>query len=199
MYIRRINPDDNHLEVAHLIYGTDPYIYPFWLHDVPDKIGSISRLIDVRGSVFYRDNIYVAVADDHIVGVMVYLHAGGDYSYDYNWERQNHSNFSYAYEKYFRPTIAQAQMSSADTAVILNVCIAFDQRGKGYGKQMFHQVAIALCDNGFSRLLFDCLVENQTALKTYLGVGCEIVEKGYGFNGFDPSRPPRVVFLEHRF
>lgn len=199
MKVREINATDNRHEIAELIFGTDPFIYPFWLHGVSDKNGAIGHLIDMPGSVFYHDNLLVAEVDDRIIGIFGYLHSNGDFSYDYRWEHELQPNFPYAYEKYFSPTINQAKSSPEDTAVILNLCIAKDQRGKGYGQQLFSQAAEILHAKGFNHLVFDCLADNQAALKAYLNAGCEIVKKGFGFNGFDPNKPPEVVFLEKHF
>lgn len=199
MKVREVDADDSRHDIAELLYGTDPYIYPFWLYGVSDKHGALGNLIDMPGSVFYHDNLLVAEVDGRIVGVFGYLHAGGDYSYDYRWERILQTNFPYVYAKYFGPTIKQAKSSPEDTAVILNVCIAKDQRGKGYGQQMFSQAAEMLHAKGFNHLVFDCLADNQAALKTYLSAGCKIVKKGFGFNGFDSNQPPEVVFLEKHF
>lgn len=199
MLIRRMNPTDNYQEAAQALYGTDPYIYPFWLDGVADKTGAISRLFDTPGSIFYRDNIYVAVEDGHIVGVMAYLHAGSDYSYGYDRERGEQRNFQYTYDKYFGPLIEQARTSSSDTAVLTIACILSEHRGKGYGKQMFGEVVNMLHAEGFNYFTFDCLADNEVALKVYKGAEFKIFEEGYGFNGFDPSRPPKVVLLERRF
>lgn len=198
MIIREIQPNDDRHKIAELIYGTDPYIYPFWLDGVSDKLGAIGSLIDMPGSVFHCDNLLVAEENGQIIGVFGYLHAGGDFSYDYRWEHELQPNFPYVYAKYFDPTIKQAKSSPEDTAVVLNFCIAAEHRGKGYGKQMFTQAAEILRDRGFKHLVFDCLADNDAALQTYKSAGCEIVKNGFGFNGFDPNKPPEVVYLECR-
>lgn len=71
--IRKLCEDDDFMQVAKLIYLTDPYIYPYWFDSVEDGQKVICEMINLP-TIYNKNNITVAVMPNgEIAGMVVAL------------------------------------------------------------------------------------------------------------------------------
>lgn len=68
--VRPLAAGDDLRTVAHLIYLTDPYIYPYWFDSVDEGIAVITEMIDLP-TLYNRKNITVAILDGRVAGIIV--------------------------------------------------------------------------------------------------------------------------------
>lgn len=195
IHIQKASIFDDFERIAQLIFGTDEYIYPFWFEDDPRPMDTLAKLIGIQGSIFYYDHIFVAVESDKIMGIIVYLHARSNLTYDYHDCYQR--NFQYTYDNYLSHIIQQAKTASVDTAVLSNMCIAEEYRGRGLGVQIMSETVNAICAEGFRHLTLDCLAKNSAAMQTHQKAGFYLAGGDLGFNGYDPNKRPAVMRLNY--
>ena len=105
---RRAKKDDNFMEIAELIYETDPYIYPFWFNnDLDEAKKFLSKKINEKGFIFHYENIYVAydTTIDKIIGIICALDKSVNLDYNYGEIEKINSNYKITVNKYIKGVV----------------------------------------------------------------------------------------------
>ena len=120
------------LSVAHLIYGTDPYIYPAMCSaEEAEKI--LPRLLtDGVDAMFCKQNLFVARLQDRIISLILW-HEG-----PLIWNKNAYLNtcksenipVSPTFDQVAREYLGAYDRPAAEVSII-NVCVVPDLRGKG--------------------------------------------------------------------
>ena len=97
---RNLTLEDNLQQVAELIYKTDPYIYPTWFKHYDSWKDVLVKLIRTEGSVFNYKNIIVAVLENNIIGILIYLNENTDLNFNYNQYIKVNRYFKFTINKY---------------------------------------------------------------------------------------------------
>ena len=58
---RKANSNDNILEIATLLYNTDPYIYPYWFESLDNCLSVLPKLLLEEKFFFNINNLYVLI------------------------------------------------------------------------------------------------------------------------------------------
>ena len=185
---------DNFTRIARLIYGTDPYIYPFWFGSEDGSIMPLYHLIHTPGSIFAPDNIFVIeeIWQREILGVIVAVSSHSDLSYDYAELKATNEQYRFAIERYVEPSVRHARNADPDTIMVLDCCVAPEARRQGLGKTMLSGFMTLMQERGFRRFELDCLADNQPALALYHGLGFQDIKPGIGFDG---TNHPQVAIM----
>ena len=163
---RRAKYTDNFIEIAELIYKTDPYIYPFWFkNDMEEAIEILSKKIGEKGFIFYYENIYVAYDKtiNKIIGIICALDRTTDLNYDYSYLENINRNYNFTINNYIKPIIKETLENNY--LYISNVCISGDYRGKKVGTHLLGYFIRQMEKTGFELFALDCLLHNLRAKK----------------------------------
>ena len=169
--IRGLKENDDYLQVAKLIYLTDPYIYPYWFRDIDEGKRVIAEMIRLP-TLYRQENITVAVTPDgFIAGATVSAECPfnedeadirrafvmADVEID---EERTHRIYLDYYNK---------MGDAEDGHYIANVATDPDYRGRGIAAAM---LSIITADKPLSTL--ECVVKNAGSLRLYQRLGFKI-------------------------
>lgn len=184
--VRKAKPEDAE-EIAEVLYGTDPFIYPTAFDDLKGARAHFSKLINLEGSAYHYRNIVVATdADENIVGAICYCNDSVDSHLDYysalsiNSEKAKH-----VCENYFNHLSSNVELP--DEYYIVAICVADNFRGKGIGKLLLKNV---LSENIAQRFKLDALCNNENAIRLYEKLGFQIVGECYKGYAYSQSKRP---------
>ena len=187
---RRMTRKDNRMAVARLLYDTDPYIYPALLGNVgsenqpPAKsaIRKFARMM-LRKCVFHYKNILVAEREGMIVGAAVVLEAPPlrripRYLAEGKSGRDVRKNY---FDHFSKP----GKHVGEDTAYVLCLCVAKDERGRKIGSLLMNHIT-RNCQSSKLRLH---VLENNDAIKLYEKHGFKRIrtEDGYIYDDVPPK------------
>ncbi len=160
-------------EIAGLIYDTDPYIYPAMFNSKEEAEIIIPKMILANDTMFNSENIFIALSDDHVVGLVLW-HRG-----PLNWNEDiyllcggNSPHWNEVKNRYF----INYTSISRETVSLVNVCTSI--RGKGVGLTML---------NSFMRIIrgpyeLYVLADNHAAAHLYTKLGFVVTETTQGFS-----------------
>lgn len=190
-YSKATNEDDLR-EVARIIYGTDPYIYPSWYSTAREFADAITPHMCEPGFVFHYDNIYLAKLGTKPVAALAIISNKSQLDYDYQALCRESSR---VINEYILPTVHEAQALPDRIACGLALCVDPTMRQQKIAEQLFRYALIDLKTQGIDTLYFDCLRDNQPALNLYQKLGFSIVDQGLGFKKTgDSEEVPIVIF-----
>lgn len=195
---RRANSADALRELCPLLYQTDPYIYPAWFGEehTPKTFDKLRKLILTEGTIFHRRNLCV-VKDyncDKVIALACLLENSTPLDYDYAAEKSFSLEAKQVIEGYIEPVVEQALDSGPGELIMTNFCVDLNYQRRGIGHFLLESLIQEAAKQGYSKIKFDCLKDNTTAIKLYINCGAQIVSEG---KGFALSRPlPDVVDLE---
>lgn len=192
---------DNIGQIAELIYGTDPFIYPFWLKgDRRRGLNMLKKLIKTPGTVFSLSNTFV-LSDprrDEIVGIVIAISSLTPLDYDYTRLKKVNKNYRFTIEHYIEPSIQEIRESAPYTTIVMNFCIRKTWRGQGLGRILLGDFIKFHENRGFRRFELDCLAANEPALRLYHDLDFQDVAQGIGFDGTESSQVQTVSLVREQ-
>lgn len=170
LYVRKAISTDNVADIAKYIHQTDPFLY-----DKPDDlewVATISENLSTTNSIFFKDNIFVAIDDNKIIGLMNIIPCGVKYVFPNKKDTRNQ-----AYEQYFLPLIDE--MESLDGYYLCNICVDENYRNQGIGHLLMNYLLI-VCKGTIHT---DAVADNFIAIKLYKDSGFVVTEEYVGYSG----------------
>lgn len=162
------------LDIAGLIYDTDPYIYPAMFDCKTNAETIISGMFLAGDSMFCFDNLFTATEDDRVIGIILWKR--GPLNWNPNKFIQcggNPEGVESVKKEYF-DTYKQTE---PETVSMINICVSETARGKGAGRKMmeafFKEVP------GPYELVV--LKDNSVAVHLYEKMGFVITDTYWGF------------------
>lgn len=179
---RKACASDDVTAIAKYVYMTDPFIYPNMCDDYADPffIRLISHCIKEKTNLFYYDNIFVALHNEKIIGVLCGVCCGTKLTFieNLNLSDKEHRRLELTNNGYFIPLINESLSLSGYN--ITNVCIDSDFRHQGIGENL---VNFYLSQIPKEIVHLDVIADNLSAIRLYKRCGFEIESKYYGFSG----------------
>lgn len=176
MIIRNLTLDDDLNKVAELIYQTDPYIYPYWFENYPNWKDIVISLIKSEDSIFYYKNIIVALKNNNIVGIVIYLSYHSNNKFDYTELTKINQNFNYTINKYIQQI--HSEVNDINCLYLPNVCVDINYRRRNIGYQMINFIK----EKHKKNIILHCLANNTPAINLYLKCGFKKIGRENGFN-----------------
>lgn len=168
--IRPLQNGDDLLQVAKLVYLTDPYIYPVWFDTIEQGQKVISEMIKLP-TIYAKENITVAVTSDgFIAGILVSCMT----PFKENIEHV-YTAFKNAGEKYDERTPKifndyYAKMGNASDGYYLsNIAVEQSYRKRGIAASLIEYV---LKDKEYATL--ECVIANTGSWRLYQRLGFKI-------------------------
>lgn len=180
--VRKLEQDDDLSVVSNLIYETDNYIFPHFFNDSKTSAKGILPYMIDSDTIYNRNNIYVALSEEKIIGIMVInkspiqinISAFID-SFEKAGEMIDDS-FERVLKEYYLPL-----ENEPEGYFIANICIDSAYRGQGIGGALLEMVLSDVEPD--KDVYLDCLVDNKVALTVYESHGFEILFEYSGFTG----------------
>lgn len=185
---RKSQEGDDFAAIAKYIHLTDPYIYPTICEDPCDPFWS--RLIldcaSEKTNLFSRENIFLALWDEKIIGVLCAVRCGEQLTF---WENlqlseRERSRLGLSYEGYFRPLLEES--ANLEGYNITNVCVDSAFRGQGVGEGLLR---FYLSWIGHETVHLDVIANNVSAIRLYERCGFKIEQEYGGFSGTNEPLP----------
>lgn len=189
MEIRQATLDDDLNKIAELIYNTDIYIYPYWFKKTPNYVDVLIDIMKTEGTIFYYKNIYIAVEEKKVLGILVCFDNNTNLNSTYHKWIHINKNFNYTINKYL---LALVNHRKEDYVYISNVCVRKSKRRQHIGTKLLNYILEQFPTKNFELAV---LQSNIPGINLYTKLGFEIVESTKGFNG--PLRKkPRIYNME---
>ena len=185
MEFRKAKLTDNIEEIAELIYQTDKFIYPYWFADYSNYKKILMDLIMSPNSLFSYQNIFVAVENNRVYGIIISITQNSNLNYDYNNLKSINKNFEYTINNYILPITTHI---NDNTVYISNVCVDKENRRHKIATLLFEAFKIMYPKQTYE---LDVLANNIPAINFYKKQGFEIIETKIGFNA-PRKRKPQV-------
>lgn len=182
LYENSILTRENLIQIADLVYDTDPYIYPAMFGCRESAEQMIPLLMDNRDAMFRRSNCFVAMEHHRVVGLLLWTEGS------LNWSPQLLKELSENQGIEVSPYLDMAADEYVDgyrkeqksrTICIINVCVDKNHQGKGIGRKMM--------ETFFERMKGDMyelcvLQDNLSAVHLYRSLGFDDYESYNGFS-----------------
>jgi ribosomal protein S18 acetylase RimI-like enzyme len=180
--VRKLTASDDLSAVSNLIYETDNYVFPYFFNESKALAKAILPKMMENDTIYNINNIYVALYDEQIIGVMVLNEAPmtinlGAYLDAYEQAGvMIDEGFEKVYKEYFLP------MEEAPSGYYIpNICIDPMFRGQGIGGALL-ETALGEVDTS-KDVYLDCLSDNEVALNVYESHGFEKLVEYSGWTG----------------
>ena len=178
--LRRARLDDDICAIAKYIYLTDPYIYPSIAdnYESKDWISIVSQCYRMNDNLFYYKNIFVAIADERIIGICCIIPNKKHLEFN---KRLNLSDALTQKIKgvvagYFEPLLNESL--DLEGYSVVNLCIDPMLRGLGFGKKLLEYAMKEVQSKVF---YLDVIADNVSAICVYKSLLFEIEKEYYGF------------------
>ena len=185
---RKCKANDDFSQVAKYIYLTDDYIYPSICPSYDDSFFQklILECSKDKTNLFYYENLFVALCDDKIIGVLCGIKAGEKKTFLENISitDEDYKKISSADKGYFIPLLDENTEFTGYN--ITNVCVDTNFRAMGIGGGLIEFYLSQIPD---STVHLDVIADNMPAIKLYQKHGFEIVNEYNGFSGSDKPLP----------
>lgn len=185
--VRRIKKTDNLKTVAELIYETDKYIYPAAFGSKRIARQVIPALMCRTESIFDMENIFVAIIDEHIVGVAVVLNSVPKKIDSKKTLKDFHSlpkSFGHACEQYFNKM--DTHFTEDEMGYIACISVGTKWRGQRVGEIIIKHIIQVFAGK---KLMLHVLCENQRAICLYKKYGFKysgLTQEGYAYHAVPP-------------
>lgn len=188
MEFRKARASDDLEKIAELLYYTDDYIYPYWFGSVENCRKELTPLL-TKDKFFYNiNNIYVAVKDNVILGVVCITDKGTDLSFDYSELRKVNRRYEFTIDNYIMGLIEEVENS--EFAYISNVCVDPNYRDLHVGTFLLENLINEYKSKKFREIALDVLADNPRAIHLYEKMGFEKSSDIFpGFNSPDEKKP----------
>jgi ribosomal protein S18 acetylase RimI-like enzyme len=188
--IRKPCCSDESAEIAELIYGTDPFIYPAAFGSVKNAKKILPDFMQKQDNIFAYENLRIAVADGHIAGVSVVLEHAPDSEMDTAGLIAQYpslpKSFRHANQMYFG-TLPKYFESSENCVYILCLSVSPKYRGNRIGEMLLKNT-IKQYPN--QNILLHVLSDNGIAVSLYKKYGFQFngdEQPGYAYSGSAPK------------
>lgn len=196
--IRKVTSTDSLVQIAELIYKTDPYIYPYWFGSIEEACEILPKLMLEDKFIFNVNNMTVAVDPEtqRIVGLVCTINKDMDLSYDYSKLESYNERYRFTIQNYIRELIREVQ--EHQFVYVCNVCVHESYRGQKVGERVLRQVIEEYKRSNYNHIALDVLCDNPSAIRLYVKLGfVQTSEVHKGFN--DPAQEePDVISMRHR-
>ena len=191
MEFRKARESDNLEKIAELLYYTDDYIYPYWFKSLENCRKELTPLL-TQDKFFYNiNNIYVAVNDNVILGIICVTDKKTDLSYDYSELIKVNKRYEFTINNYLMGLIKE--VSESEFAYISNVCVDPNYRDLHVGTFLLDNLIKEYKKKKFNEIALDVLADNPRAIHLYEKMGFE--KSSDIFEGFNsPQGMKRDVF-----
>lgn len=195
MEFRKATSSDNLEKIAELLYYTDDYIYPYWFGDVDNCRKELSPLLLQDKFFFNINNLYVAVMDNEILGVVCIVDKNTDLSYDYSELEKINERYEFTINNYIKGLIEEVK--DASFAYISNVCVDPNHRDLHIGTFLLDSLIKEYRNKMYKEIVLDVLKDNPRAIHLYKKMGFE--QEGEVFKGFNSpnSEKPDVLTMKN--
>lgn len=170
--------DDESRSVGNLLLATDPYIYPTLLGDSASAT-AVSRIMNLPGSPFAHDHVWVACDDGEVCGLMVAYVEQPSSKFDWSGldvaALRLPDSFEDVCVRYLEPMLA----SVGDDAYVACLATASLHRNRGVATALLETLFDMVGDQAVS---LDVLADNEPAIRLYSKLGfrpCGDVFLGY--------------------
>ncbi|MBQ8425743.1 MAG: GNAT family N-acetyltransferase [Clostridia bacterium] len=192
MEIRKAKITDDFSQITTLIYNTDKYIYPYMFFNTKNWKEILIDMIKTKGTLFYYDNILLAVENEKIAGIVIFFNQNTYFSKDYSKWQNIDKNIDFTIKNYILPTISHKLYNSI---YISNVCVNSEFRGQGISKKLLNHLFETYKDTNFE---LDVLSDNSIAINLYKSFNFTITGEIKGFNA-RYKRKPKVFNMKRNF
>lgn len=167
-------------EIADLIYETDEYIYPAFFGDKNNAKKIIPELFLNNDTMFLYDNLYVAILDNNIVGLILWNKGVLSWQDDLLLKVANEKNINIpdSYKLVVDEYLIDYKDIDENEISILNVSVNKNYQGMKIGYNMLLNFLNNHNKNDISLFV---LKENKGAINLYKKCSFEIVEELDGF------------------
>ena len=196
---RRAKDTDNMLQIARLLYQTDPYIYPFWFKgNINEGANYFASRMKKEGFFFNYNNIYIAYDKDNndILGVICAVDNTVNLDYDYTEDIKINNNYAFTIKNYILGLIEEVKNNKY--IYISNICVNPDYRSKKIGTRILGHYITQMEKAGWEVFALDCLLHNLRAKNLYHSFGFKEMKEITGFDGTDHSTVEVVSFLRKK-
>lgn len=175
--VRKLAEGDDLAAVAHLIYKTDDYVFPFMFKGREKDAVPVFTAMIGRNTLYNAANITVAELAGKIVGIVVSLPAPITVSPSEMMDcfllsgQVVDENFTQVYNEYYKPL-----ENEPSGIYIANVCVDGAYRGMGIARLMLSQI---LRDDKTYNL--ETVKGNEAAFRLYSGLGFRVLNEYPGF------------------
>lgn len=185
---RKAMASDDLEKIAELLYYTDDYIYPYWFGSVENCRKELTPLLTQDKFFFNINNIYVAVRDNNILGIVCITDKNTDLDYDYEELRKVNERYAFTIDNYIKGLIEEVK--NANFAYISNVCVDPDSRGLHIGTFLIDSLIKEYKAKMFNEIVLDVLADNPGAIHLYEKMGFTKSSDIFpGFNDPEKSKP----------
>ena len=183
MKIRFANKKDNFKNIAKLLYGVDPYIYPYWFrNDIEQAIDVLSEIIAEKDSIFYYKNTIVAEVDGELVGYFCFIPANAKVNRNYSkWNTSFEAN--HVISGYILDVIENLIV---DDSGVVGLYVNPTHRRHGIATKMFEFYMNNVVAKTYS---LEVLATNGPAINLYNKFNFKTVRAYYGYNGYRRKKP----------
>ncbi len=183
---RKCNENDDFPLIAKYIHLTDLYIYPSISKSPIDEFFTslILKCSKDKTNLFNLNNLFLALDDGKIIGVLCAIKCGKKYTFIENLDLTNDekSRLNLSNEGYFMPLINESE--SFDGYNVTNICIDENYRGQNIGEGLLGYYLELV--NG-SVVHLDVIADNIPAIKLYQKLGFQIESEYLGFSGSEKT------------
>ena len=181
---RKCKKNDDITLIAKYIYLTDPYIYPS-ISKSPDDLFFQKLILNCFKDItnlFYYENLFLAICDEKIIGILCAIKAGEKKTFLENISitDKEKEQISISNNGYFIPLIKENLELKGFN--ITNVCIDPYFRSKGIGENLIRFYLNQIDD---APIHLDVIANNSTAIHLYQKCGFKIENEYNGFSGTD--------------
>lgn len=188
MEFRKAQASDNLEIISKLLYYTDDYIYPYWFESVEKCCKELTPLLTQDKFFFNINNIYIAIQDSNILGIVCITDKGTDLSYDYSELRKVNVRYEFTIDNYIMGLIEE--VNNAEFAYISNVCVDPNYRDLHVGTFLLNNLIKEYKDKKFDEIVLDVLADNPRAIHLYEKMGFKKSSDIFpGFNNPEEKKP----------
>lgn len=175
--IRRVELTDDLNRVAHLIYQTDGFIFPFLFGKPKKAENTLFKLVGMENNSFSYKNIYAYFDEDMINGILIETNP--------NQNQHEEKDFTSALNPFQLISLGFKQIvlfpilrHHHQGRYIQNVAVDAPYRGQGIGRKLLEDAIERAKRDQIKTLELDVAVENKRAKKLYDNLGFNVVKKG---------------------
>lgn len=178
--IRRLADGDNLNIIADLIYEADNYVFPYLFNGNKVLAQQVLTGMIQLDTIYKRENIYVALSGEQIVGMMIVNEAPIKIdvaTYAFAFESAGamlDESFERVMREYYFP-----MENENEGYFIANICVGEAWRGHGFGGMLLTHVLSML--NPEKDVYIECLANNSSAISMYQSQGFETLFEYSGF------------------
>ncbi len=190
--------DEDLEEIAGIMFGADPYIFPaaFERRSIAKKV--LPKLFAEKDGPFAKDHMYVAKSDGRVAGVLCWFDQNVVNSYPYYKLADEFpelpASFPFACEHYFTtiPDCLTGPEKNRKGVYIHSFCVAGNFRRRGIGSKLLKQLVTTHKNQD---LHLHVLASNESAINLYKSLGFEIIGKANPGFSIPPEKRPDVYYM----